>query len=166
MCSLVEFKLVLVTGQWQNIKLRPARTRSRVTSQQTSTCEHMEQWLFAEISVFWEENVDFTPSFVLLEQPATPIQRVGILLAAHPNGIEILENYWSNRESTKNCVQFFIYKTNAAIRSARRDAARDDRIFLVVTSDGHVILHDRFGNFLWVGRIGLTKVLFLVLKMR
>ena len=54
-------------------------------------------------------------------------------------------------------MQFLIIENQwGYVRSARRDAARDDQIVLVVTSDGHVILQDRFGDFFFVGGANWT----------
>ena len=67
-----------------------------------------------KLASFREENVDFMPSFVVLEQPATAIQRDGILLAAHPNGIELLGNYWSRRScnTPRSFWRFFVGGAN------------------------------------------------------
>ena len=46
-----------------------------------------------------------------------------------------------------------------------RDAARDDQIVLVVTSDSHVILQDRFGDFSVGGANWADQVSFFFLKM-
>ena len=168
-------------GQWQNSFAanyggQPERETLAlcgsvpgVISRQTPNCEHnsaQRHAVFSEISFFQEENIDFTPSFVVLEQPATAIQRVGIL----PGHFADCSSK-RQRNSQELLIKSRINKKLHAIHHIEnqwgysfctgRDTARDDRIILVVRSDGQ----DRFGYVLWAGWNGQTKVLFLVLKM-
>ena len=142
------------------------RPQGYITADSDSRTRQCSAAVFAEISLFREENIDFTSSFVVLEQPATAIQRIGILPRGQFSGCSSKRQRYSQELLIKSRINKKLHAIHH-IENQWGYTFCTERCCLRQSDHSYCdIRWSRcFGDFLWAGRIGLTKVLFLVLKM-